>query len=159
MKVDYKRVLNVLFLSLTGVIFSCNSNSNSQADYGLYYFPDKNIYYDSLQTKFYYSLNGARSWDSTVYTAPTFGNALGRKILIEKVNGNVWKDNVNHRKQYNGVLLNIINDYTILLTRVDSIDRNKPVVPIKKKHINTKKEEEPKKGFKKFLEKIFGKKE
>ena len=159
MKVGYKKVFIFLFLSLTGIILSCNLNSNSQAEYGLYYFPDKNIYYDSLQTKYYYSLNGARSWDSTVYNAPAFGNALGRKILIEKVNGNVWKDNVNHRKQYNGVLLNIINDYTILLTKVDSIDRNKPVLFNKKKHVNNKKEEEPKKGFKKFLEKIFGKKD
>lgn len=141
------------------ICFSCNSTDSNTEEVNVYYYPEKNIYYDSRQSNYYYSLDGGRSWDSMQYKGSEYGAALGQKVALPGAGKNFWENNVAHRQQYSGVLLNIINNQTIEMFKADSIRRSKPAVLVKPRKVGDKiTKEPPKKGLKKFFNKIFGSK-
>ncbi|MEO6732541.1 MAG: hypothetical protein ABIN01_15080 [Ferruginibacter sp.] len=166
MRFNSSFIVIFFFLSLTMVGFSCKTNNGGNGDSDstvaqdvIYYFPEKNIYYDSQRANYYYSLDGTRSWDSLQYKGPAYGAVLGSKVAIERTENNIWANNEFHRQQHNGVLLNIINKQTVAISKADSISKSKPFEKVKP--VTTVKEEadeEPKKGLKKFFNKLFGKK-
>jgi len=146
------------------LIASCKTNSSLQAEDELYYFPDKNVYFDVKNAKYYYSLDSTASWDSLTFNDKDYGSTLGERIAIKMPPGNAWENNNADRKTYNGIILNVVNSRTILLAKQDSINRQKPRIIIKPKtdtdpEEDVKVEEEPqKRGLKKFFNKLFGKK-
>lgn len=154
----------VCFLQvLTMLLFSCKSNNQSTAsESDLFYYPEKNVYYDSGQATYYYSLDSAKTWDSLQYKGIGQVAALGIKIPLTRAITVAWRQNDLHRKTYNGKVLNIINSHTIFLGRLDSINRMKPKVIIKYKPVDTvgvtQLPPPQKKGLGKFFNKIFGKK-
>ena len=160
----FNLVLAVLVLCSIVTLFSCKRKGRESMESDLYYFPEKNIYYDIKTANYYYSLDSARSWDSMTYTGTDFGTALGTKIALKRQGKNPWSNNDSLRKVYHGRLLNLLNHRTFLIARTDSLRRLKPVVVIvKPKPAETSdtvktKEEPPKKGIKKFFNKLFGKK-
>ena len=158
MKFRLSCTIIVFFLSYIVFEVSCKRNDGDTAENIIYYYPEKNIYYDSLRSKYYYSLDGAKTWDSMTFKAHGFGTTLGSKVPINRTENSVWINNESHRKKYNGVLFNIINSYTISLARADRINKLKAVVKTETQPKVTEKESAPEKGLKKFFNKLFGKK-
>jgi hypothetical protein len=161
MKFSLSFVAVVFFLSLIAFGISCNRNKNTGPENVVYYYPEKNIYYDRVKSYYYYSLDSARTWDSMAFKAPTFGAVLGPKIEIRKAGVNAWNNNSSHRKQYNGVILNIINNHTISLSKADRVNKLRAVVKAETQpHVekDTIIEPAPERGLKKFFNKLFGKK-
>lgn len=158
----FRLILVGLMLCFVVVIFSCKRNSSSSKEIDLYYFPEKNAYYDVKTTSYYYSLDNAKTWDSMIYSGINFGAALGAKIPLKKHGRYAWSKNDSIRKVHRGRALNLVNTRTLLLVRADSLSRVKPIVVVKSKPVEKeevqKEEEPPKKGLKKFFNKLFGKK-
>jgi hypothetical protein len=137
---------------------SCNSGEESRPEPVVFYYPEKNIYYDSTSSNYYYSLDSAKTWDSMEYRAPGFGAVLGEEITIARTSDTIWSANALHRRNYNGVLLNIINSRTISLSKADRINKLRAVVKVETQAPVKKEDPPPEKGLKKFFKKIFGKK-
>ena len=138
---------------------SCKRSSAPEPD--LFYFPEKNTYYDVTTSSYYYSLDSARTWDSMIYSGADFGAALGTKVPLTKPGKYPWSKNDSIRKTHKGRVLNLLNSRTASIAKADSLSRVKPVfIPKPKPVVKVKEAEEdpPKKGLKKFFNKIFGKK-
>ena len=152
-----------LILWMLGVGFvimhaSCNNEEKVQEP-EFYYYPKANVYYDVAGKVFYYSLNGAKSWQQMTDSLATSPELLGEKVVLHS-SDTIWKDNERHRQLYSGVLYNVA-------ASVDSVEGS--AAKVSERKVNRKKyraserpapEEEPKKkkGFGKFLQKVFGKK-
>ncbi|MBC7889855.1 MAG: hypothetical protein H7Z13_18420 [Ferruginibacter sp.] len=158
MKFGSSLTVSVLFVSLIAPGFSCKRNNNNASEDVVYYYPAKNIYYDSRHLNYYYSLDSARSWDSLAFKGSGYGSALGQEISLQRTGNNVWANNEAHRKAYNGVLLNIINNRTIAISRADSLNKLKIARAAKIEPAVIEKEAPPKKRLNKFFNKLFGKK-
>ena len=151
-------------LRLTGLValiisvFSCSDNNSKAALNGIYYYPEMNVYFDSLRSNYYYSLDGGRSWDSMVFNGPAFGAALGERVLLQRSDADIWANNRQHIQQYGGVLLNTVNAQTSRLAREDSINKNRKIAIVRPKPRIIEKEQEVQKGIKGFFNKLFRKK-
>lgn len=138
---------------------SCRDmQEEEKEDYEFYYYPQKNVYYDVEKNNFYYSLNGGKTWDSITNTSGNDPGTLGKKVIIRSLVEEVYKDNETHRNLYKGKLYNFIYADTALASAAPEVNERKvikkgnttEVIPIPE-------EDKPKKGLKKFLNKIFGK--
>ena len=162
MKFSTTFTVTVLYLCLWVVIGACSSNETAPASdetAELYYYPAKNIYLDEERRYYYYSLDGGTTWDSVMSKGADANNALGNRVPVMRGEGATWSNNETDRRKHNGLQLNIINDYTIALSKTDSIKRVKSMVTTKPAVAKVKEEAAPpKKGIKKFFNKIFGKK-
>ena len=160
MKLTSSFIITVFFLSCIISVYSCKSSGGAAPEEVIFYYPQKNIYYDNQRANYYYSLNGGATWDSMAFTGSTFGEALGPRVSIPKTNDSSWLDNVAHRKQYHGVALNIINDYTIALSKADRVNKLKAIVKAQTQPVvvEEQKQTAEEKGLKKLFHKIFGKK-
>jgi len=159
MKFNSSFAIITFFLSFIISVFSCRSNTRVPGDI-VYYYPQKNVYYDSLRSNYYYSLNGGVAWDSMYFAGGLAQRtALGPGIAIKRTGDSIWLKNALHRKTYNGLRLNVVNNYTIALSKADRINRLKAIVKAETQPVVEEKEEPaPEKGLKKFFRKIFGKK-
>lgn len=158
MKFNSSFTITVYFLCYMATGFSCKRNNSVVAENVVYYYPENNIYYDASRSNYYYSLNGGRSWDSMVFKGTGYGAVLGHKVSLERTGNKVWENNEKNRKDYNGVLLNIVNNQTISLSKADSISKIKAIAVVKSLPEVIAKEEPPKKGLRKFFNNLFGKK-
>ena len=161
---NHQRFLLLNFLIATALLFvSCKGDTGATPTGEVYYFPEKNTYYDTRTNNFYYSLDSARSWDSLKYTGHDYGIALGGRIALDNQPAFPFTGNDSHRKAHNGILLNFENSRTRLLARSDSLKKIKaaPVIKSREKEEEEEEqvsEEKPKKGLRKFFDNIFGKK-
>ena len=136
---------------------SCRDNKQEEKkdDYEFYYYPEKNVYYDVEKKNFFYSLDGGKTWDSTINPSGNDPGTLGKEVIIRSL-GEVYNDNETHRNLYNGKLYNIINLDTRQVTTAPEVSERK----VQKKRttaIIPRQEDKLKKGLKKFLDKIFAK--
>ncbi|GEO09457.1 hypothetical protein [Segetibacter aerophilus] len=135
---------------------ACISN-RAKEQHQYYYYPQKNVYYDPVKKNFWYSLNGARSWNKFSDSNAVEPVALGAKVLISSTDSEVYKNNESHRKLYSGALLAInVTDTTGASPGPEVAGRT----VVQKKKITARKkpvEQKPKKGLGKFINKIFGK--
>ncbi|MDO9373069.1 MAG: hypothetical protein Q7T76_01560 [Ferruginibacter sp.] len=156
--------LSVLMLFLVFVGVGCKSDPTETSGEEVYYFPEKNTYYDTRTASYYYSLDSAKTWDSLEYSANDYGSVMGARIALKDQPVSPYLKNADHRKAYDGILLNVVNSRTGLLARADSIKKIKPVLVAKPKETIIAEEEaevteaKPQKGIKKFFNKLFGKK-
>ncbi|MEO6232583.1 MAG: hypothetical protein ABJB11_05490 [Ferruginibacter sp.] len=161
MKFNLLFIFSVLaLLAATG--FSCKQNMLSKED-GFYYFPQKNIYYDGKKATYYFSLNGGRTWDSSKQAGDDAMTVLGTKISLTRPVQQPWANNDSDLTIYHGILLNVVNARTNLLVTEDSLSRIKPEIipepqqdPVSAQ--DQQEESPPKKGLRKLIDKIFGKK-
>ena len=154
-----KRVFLFMMSIMGTVLFtvSCQSNDSQDAneENQFYYYPQKNIYFDVDKKIFFYSLDGGKSWDSVTNAGDREPATLGEKIIVYSADRKVYKDNVSHRKLYNGKLINIIDSDTAFASTLPEVAERK----VQKKKTDDEKleEDEPIKGLNKFLNKLFGK--
>lgn len=160
MKYYYTIIFTALFSLYFFTGLSCKSNKSQLPEDTFYYFPEKNIYYDINRSNYYYSLDSAKSWDSLAFDGKDFGSALGTKIPVSRPDNVPWAKNDSHRRAYKGVLINLVNSQTLLLAKEDSLRRMPPVAVTKPRPLEVKEiaEEAPKKGLKRFFNRLFGKK-
>lgn len=147
----------IMVVSIQLFLLSCQSNNkqDEEEDYQFYYYPKKNVYYNVGKKNFLYSLDGGKTWDSLINSSDKEPATLGEKIIVYSSGNDVYKDNAAHRKLYNGRSYNIIGADTALATAAPEVTERK----VQKRKTEVKpKEEEKVKGLKKFLNKIFGKK-
>ena len=158
-----KILLFVFYLMNIGLLFSFQSCKNNvvaekEGESEFEYFPAKNIYYNVRSSKFIYSLDGAKTWDSVKVTSRDGFAALGKKEKIFSKSAEVWRDNETHLSMYEGNLVSILNES----------DRNNSEVVeevterrsnIKNASIIKKVEPPKKKGIRGFFDRVFKKKE
>lgn len=152
----YKRPVIKWILCLTIITIACNDLNLTHSGDTFYYYPSKNVYYDVKRSNYIYSLDSGKTWDS-MYSETAEPAIMGRKATVYSTTSDVWKDNEAHRKLYNGILLNIINE--------ESLKPNEPVEGKKEPEISTDnsltgepEKKERKRPIKKFFQKLFGKK-
>ncbi|MEO6583122.1 MAG: hypothetical protein ABIO05_02290 [Ferruginibacter sp.] len=150
MKVAPGRLLFFFFILIQ--IISCKTNSVAETSVRYYYYPKTNVYYDSLQGSYSYSLDSGRNWKTfKAATLQKNTNALGARIPIDETDENIWKYNEKHRGMYGGGLYNIITSDTTALSNNYKVKEKKlsgkpdSVAPAPKKKRN-------------IFQKIFGKK-
>lgn len=149
----------IIFGSMAIFALSCQNNNNQEDNekYEFYYYPKKNVYYDLDKKTFFYSLNGGKTWDSSINLSEKEPLTLGEKIIIYSSDYNIYKDNTAHRESYNGKLYNIADtDTASTLAKQEVTERRlikKSTTEVKPKE----EEDKPKKGLKKLFDKIFGK--
>lgn len=147
----------IMIVSLELLTLSCRNaiREEEKEDYEFYYYPEKNVYYDVEKKSFFYSLDGAKTWDSIMSTSNKEPATLGEKVIIYSPDNHIYKDNPGHRKLYNGNLYDIPDGLSA--SAAPEVTERK----ITKKSVTGTKqkpaEDKPKRGLKKFLEKIFGK--
>jgi hypothetical protein len=87
---------------------------------------------------------------------------LGEKVVLASNTDSVWKENDTHRKTYSGKLYKIIDDSENISPVATVVSERKVVekaIKTKAKGKGRKDEPQEKKRLKKFLNKIFGKRD
>lgn len=115
-----------------------------------YYYPKANVYFDTVNKDYVFLSGDNNTWTTGKQIPAAMQSMMDKSILLDTFSQPVWKDNENHRLIYSAVLY---------ASPTDTIEKvlPKPVVqsPVSG---DTAKEKKEKKGLRKFLDKIFGKK-
>jgi hypothetical protein len=156
MRAVFSLILKILCVCL--LITGC-SDKISKQELEFYYYPKKNVYFDVDKKKYFYSLDGAKTWAGMESTDAKEPATLGEKVVIYSDSAQVYKENATHRKLYAGNLYNIIlGDVSTTMT-TEEVSERKIIQKRKVVSGKGKVEEKPKKGIGKFIQKIFGKKD
>ncbi|MGI8636528.1 MAG: hypothetical protein ACR2KZ_14120, partial [Segetibacter sp.] len=149
----FKTTLILLFF-----LMGCRDDKHEEK-LAFYYYPKKNVYYYPTENYFLYSLDSGKSWSKFNNVSPQEPNTLGEKLIIYTSNTDIYKDNDNHRRLYNGTLYAInTKESGNLSNGVEVIEQKKVIL---KKKVATEKKSETKTSktaIGKFINKIFGKK-
>lgn len=147
---NLRRIIVILLF----FIGACSSDKE-KVEQLFYYYPDKNVYYDSLNKDFWFSLDGAKSWNRFTDSTGSEPKTLGSKIAIYSQESEVYKNNESHRKLYAGRLYTISGGDTSTLAVGPEVAERK--VEEGKVTPRRKPARKYKKGIGKFLDNIFGK--
>jgi hypothetical protein len=149
----------IIFVSVEILAISCQSNnlSEDKEGYEFYYYPAKNVYYNPEKKNFLYSLDGGKTWDSTMNPSGTDPGTLGEKVIIRSLAEDVYKSNETHRNLYKGKLYNFTAADTAYTSAAPEVTERKVEQKTRTDAKPLPEEEKPKKGLKKFLKKLFGK--
>jgi hypothetical protein len=151
------RVIILIFfiVGLTLIFVGCNTSDN-RLKHKFYYFPDKNVYYDIANQKFFYSLDEAQSWQTYTTSENTNAASLGKKIEIVSDDSLVYSNNEAHRKSYGGNMYKFNFKNPSLVANTPEVSERK--IAIRKTIVTRPKiEKKEKKGLGKFIAKLFGK--
>lgn len=161
-----KKALNrilLLIVCIVIVFISCTAD-NDKGEFEFYYYPKKNVYYDFSNHKYFYSLNGGKSWDSLQNLNEKDPGTLGEKVTLYSSTPDIWRQNNQHRKEHNAVLYNIIAGDGVMVagTSTEEVtERNSVRKPVANRSARKKQGgyKTEKKGVKDFFKNIFGKKD
>ncbi len=156
MKKSFLCIGFVLSIGIVSLMYGCNQKPvETQLEF--YYYPKSNMYFDVAKNNFLFSLDGAKTWDTLNAFAQQEPEVLGDKVVLYAANDSIWLDNEAHRRAYNGKLYNIFDFDTITISGTGVVTEKvkKKVIPSSPKV----EDEKPKKGLKKLLNKIFGKRD
>ena len=81
--------------------------------YKFYYYPQLNAYYDVQNETYFYSIDGAKTWDTITRQSDALPNNLGKKIIIYSDVPQAWLQNQQHREKYGGMLNDLIGNSVI----------------------------------------------
>ena len=158
-----KKILLFAFYFINiGLFFSfqaCKSNTAvKEGESEFEYFPARNIYFNVKSSKFIYSLDGAKTWDSVKVTSRAGFAALGRREKIFSKSAEVWRDNETHLRMYEGNLVSILNESDKNNIEIaEEVTERRAVV---KNASSVKKVDPPrKKGVRGFFDRVFKRKE
>lgn len=145
-------IIFLLFLLVSCMVIpSCNSITQKKFEF--FYYPASNVYYDVTNSVYLYSLDGGKTWDSLNTKTNKEPAIPGGKQVIYSTTPEIWEENAEHLKQYNGHVMNITgNDSnTSNETLVAERKTKKAKAPV----TNTNEKPEKKPGF---FKRLFGKK-
>ncbi len=123
---------------------SCNGSNTASDPLTFYYYPQKNVYFDPSSKKYFYSLDGGQSWDSLGARSENPA-ALGPRVIVTSAIRDIWKNNLDHRKEFNASVINIPPGDSLQVTERRVTKRSTVAPPEKKEKRN-------------FLQRLFGKK-
>lgn len=130
----------------------------------VYYYPRVNVYYDVGTSQYAYFDSGVKSWKLSKDFSEEQKLSLGEKAVIATPSSPVWKNNEQDKLVYSVNLYSSPNDLKqkFHTDSLSSLPPPKVVVaapPKEAKQQEKTEEEKPKSGFKKFLDKIFKRKD
>jgi hypothetical protein len=99
-----------LFLLCFVILFSCDTITQKQFEF--IYYPSRNVYYDVANKLYFYSLDGGTTWDSLQVTRTNQPAIPGPQQTIYSTTPDIFANNAQHIKQYNGTLIDINGTYT-----------------------------------------------
>jgi len=112
-----------------------------------YFFPKANVYFDSVNKDYLFLTNESRTWSTAKQIPDVMQSMMDKSVLIDSPSTPVWKDNQNHKLVYSALLYASPND---------TVEKKAP--PTVQKPVTPEPVKKEKKGLRKFLDKIFGKK-
>ena len=115
-----------------------------------YYYPKANVYFDTVNKDYIFLGSDGATWTSGKAIPAAMQSMMDKSVLLDTFSQPVWKDNQNHRLIYSAVLYRSPND---------TIEKKpEPVVLKPAPGPDSVGEKKEKKGLRKFLDKLFGKK-
>ncbi len=144
----------LIFLLVLLFSQSCNNNKalptkNRPAPaiaHQYYFYPKANVYFDSANKEYLFLGNDGKSWQTAKEIPVAMQVLMDKKVFIASPADPVWKDNQNHKLIYSALLYASPAD----------TQPNKAVKPVV---IEASKPAEKKRsGFRRFFDKIFGRK-
>ncbi len=152
---------SVLFFLIYILLFcSCKEVEKSKQGSTYEYYPRANIYYD-VGKKYYMVFDSAQdAWQQKNNLSSEENNLLSKKVVITNPSQPVYKDNDNHRLIYGTVLYSSSEELRQKFIedsiKLAALEKEKPVKKVEPK---LEIEKKPKRGLKKFFDKIFNKKD
>ncbi len=152
----------LFFLIYILVFFSCKEVEKSKQGNTFEYYPRVNIYYD-IDEKYYLVFDSAQNaWQQKNNLSAEETDMLSKKVVITNPSRPVYKDNDNHRLIYGTVLYSspevLRQKFIEDSIKLAAVKKEKPI-----KKVDTvaeaEREKKPKRGLKKFFDKIFNKKD
>lgn len=136
------------------IFFSCSDNKAEQNTPAppppiYYFYPKANVYFDTVNRDYVFLGSDGKTWTAEKQIPAAMQSMMDKSILLDTFSQPVWKDNQNHRLIYSAVLYAVPED--TIEKKPLPIAEQKPVDA----EVDEKKE---KKGLRKFLDKLFGKK-
>lgn len=113
-----------------------------------YFYPKANVYFDSANKDYVFMGNDGKTWQSEKQIPAAMQALMDKSILIDSPAQPVWKDNERHKLIYSAALYTAPSDTQVI----------KPVVPVIKPEPPKTEVKKGRKGFRRFLDKIFGRK-
>jgi hypothetical protein len=113
-----------------------------------YYYPRANVYFDSANKEYVFLANDGITWQTAKQIPNVVQGLMDKSVLIPNPPQPVWKDNEQHKLIYSSVLY---------ITPEDTTAKKAPPPPPIAKTTDTiaGKEKRERKGFRKFVDKIF----
>ena len=147
-------MIKLFALALFIFCFACSNNKAENTVVAppppkYYFFPKANVYFDSVNKDYLFLTNEGKTWSTAKQIPYVMQSMMDKSVLIDSPSAPVWKDNQNHKLVYSALLYASPND-TIQKREPPPKPAIKPSIP------DTVKKE--KKGLRKFLDKIFGRK-
>ena len=147
-----ERLLIFLF---SFVLFACGSGEREEKKPTAlppqyYYYPRANVYFDSANKDYIFLANDGATWQTAKQIPNVVQGLMDKSVLIQNPPQPVWKDNEQHRFIYSSLLY---------ATPEDTVAKKElPPPPPVAKTTDTvsEKEKKERKGFRKFVDKIFG---
>ena len=115
-----------------------------------YFYPKANVYFDTVNKDYLFLGSDGVTWTSGKEIPAAMHSMMDKSVLLDTFTQPVWKDNQNHRLIYSAVLYRSPND---TVEKKPAVVEQKPTVTA-----DTVEKKKEKKGLRKFLDKIFGKK-
>jgi hypothetical protein len=147
-------------LILAFFAFSAVRPAKKLKQQAVFYYPKANVYHDLAEDEYYFYHSEQKEWIATKKISREQESSLGDRVPVS-VNDPVWKNNYQERLIYSVSLYAKPS-----LIRQQLVEDSIKMVPKKIPEVNSipshdsipSTEEKPKKGLKKFLDKLFGKK-
>lgn len=149
----HMKLFGLLFFILitAGVAFSsCNKITQKKLEF--FYYPQFNVYFDVAGSKYFFSLDSGKTWDSIYSGTNAEPATLGNKQILYSDTHAIWNSNEEHLKQYNGHAINIVYSDTVTVKDDKITDRKTKKI---KSVTADNKQPEKKQGF---FQRLFGKK-
>jgi hypothetical protein len=141
-----------ILIAATVPVSSCNTINEKKFQF--FYYPQFNVYFDVANSKYFFSLDSGKTWDSVYARTNAEPATLGTKQILYSDTHAIWNSNQQHLKQYNGHAINIVYSDTVAVKEDRVADRK--IKKIKSVTAdNTKQQQEKKPGF---FQRLFGKK-
>jgi hypothetical protein len=146
-------------LILAFFAFSAVKPANKTKPQAVYYYPEANVYHDLAEGEYYFYHSEQKEWIATKKISREQESSLGDRIPVQ-VNKPVWKNNYQERLIYSISLYGkpSVVRQQLLEDSLKMVPKPKPEVNLTPRRDSLPQPEKPKKGLKKFFDKLFGKK-
>lgn len=135
--------------------FACNDNKAEEVVPAppppkYYFYPKANVYFDTVNRNYLFLGSDGQTWTTGKEIPAAMQSMMDKSVLIDSFSQPVWKDNQNHRLIYSAALY---------AKPEDTIERKTAPPPVAKEPDNKEGDvKKEKKGLRKLLDKIFGRK-
>jgi hypothetical protein len=150
-------------LILAFFAFSAVKPSKKEKQQAVYYYPQANVYHDLSENEYYFYHSEQKEWFATKKISSEQEASLGKKVSVGMVKP-AWKNNYQDRMIHSvslygsaGILKQKYQEDSLKL-----FQRNDPIAASSSASVqenNPPAPEKPKKGLKKFFDRLFGKKD